>query len=495
MSLAKRTVTSTAWNFAANSIRLIAALIRTVLLARWLPVSVFGVYGYAAAVVNLSAVVVNFGMGPAFLHRAPETEDEDRAAAVHFTLKLIFTLVWAALLTGYACAFTEGPTRTALLVLTVTTGGVQLAETGRLVLARRVVHRRLALLDLLSVLLATLLALALAWRGLALWALLAVDVAIAVLSPLGLYLWQPAWRPHLAWSPPVVRYFLRFGSRTFVANLISTALDRIDDLWTASNLGETALGFYSRAYAFAHYPRNILAVPINAVASGTYSELKGDRLRLSRAFFRINALLVRSSFFLAGLLALVAPEFVRLALGRKWLPMLDAFRLMLLYTLLDPIQKTVGKVFAAVGRPEQVARVRCVQLIVLVSGLFLLGPRLRVAGVALAAVAMLVVGMVILLYEVQAQVDISLWQLFAAPCMALTLAMVLARGAIMLPGILGSDWRTGLVKALCFSVTFVTVLVFLEHDRFLRALQFVAGQVSDHTGPVAKGEEHYPPSG
>ena len=36
----------------------------------------------------------------------------------------------------------------------------------------------------------------------------------------------------------------------------------------------------------------------------------------------------------AVLLALVAPEFIRLALGAKWLPMLTAFRLMLVFTLL-----------------------------------------------------------------------------------------------------------------------------------------------------------------
>ncbi|MFC2036478.1 oligosaccharide flippase family protein [Chloroflexota bacterium] len=471
MSLARRSVTSASWSVAANSISMVVLFVRSVLLARLLPVDVFGVYALAGSVISLSLVTVNFGMVGAFLHRAPETQDEDQTAAVHFTLKCLLVLLWAACLVVGALAFASGQLRTSLLLLAATASGMQLAQTPRLILLRRVVHRRLALLQVINAVLTTLVAVGLAWQGVTLWALLSTDLVSLLLALVAFYAWRPVWRPRIAWSPGVVRYFLRFGSRNFLADLLSQALDRIDDLWTGILLGKTPLGYYSRAYAFATYPRKILATPINLVAGGTYAELKGDRRRLSQAFFRTNALLVRGGFFLAGLLALVAPEFIRLVIGAKWLPMLDAFRLMLVFTLLDPIKLTVADLFVAEGRPELVAQARFVQLVCLIAGLFLLGPSLGIAGVALAVDTMLIVGITLLLRQASEFVDFSLTRLFAVPGLALVLGLVLAIGAMTQLRIPGSDWLTGLLKAVVFSAAYIAVLLIWERRQLLDAVK------------------------
>ena len=347
--IAERTVISISWNMLAEIAIVLVGFVRTVLLARLLPVETFGVYGWAGSLVALSAVIANFGMGGAFIHRAPETEDEDQAAAVHFTLQLIFSMSWAILMAVGATLLFSDQTRMALLVLIVSSAVSQLTFTPRLILARRVKHRRLALVNSLNIVISALVAVLLAWKGVTLWALLSTDLVSLTLNVLAFYVWRPFWRPRLTWSPQAMRYFMRFGNRNLLAMILQRALDRVDDLWTGANLGETSMGLYSRAYAFASYPRKLLAAPINAVAGGTYAELKGDRLRLSRAFFRVNAFLIRSGFFLAGLLALIAPEFIRQILGAKWLPMLSTFQLMLIFTLLDPIKMTVGNLFVAVA--------------------------------------------------------------------------------------------------------------------------------------------------
>ncbi len=486
MSLARRSITSAAWNIGVNSARVVVLIVRSILLARLLPVEVFGVYAFASSVVEITAVLPQFGMRDAFLHRAPETRNEDQIAAVHFTLKLIFTLVWAAALAIFSLVFTSGKVRIALLLLTATSFGVHLAQTPRLILTRRVVHRRLALMRLADAILSTSLALALAWRGVTLWALLISDLATLAVTVFALYIWRPVWKPHLAWSAEVVRYLLHFGSRSFLADALLKALDRLDDLWTGLFLGETALGFYSRAYRFATYPRVFLALPINLVAGGTYAELKGDRLRLSKAFFRTNAFLVRSGFLVGGLLALVAPEFIRLALGEKWLPMLDAFRLMLVYTLLDPIKITVANVLSTSGAPQKVVGARAVQLGVLVAGLAVLGPRLGISGVALAVDAMLVVGIAILFWQARAYVDYSLSRLFLVPGLAMVSGIGLALAAITIPGMQDSDWITGTVKATVFSSIYLGIVLLMERREiplYMSLLRQLLPERDDETLP------------
>ena len=473
MNLAQRTVRSVSWNVVATTARLVILFGRSVLLARLLPVDVFGVYAFATAVVGLSVTVPKFGMAAALLHRAPESEDVEQAARIHFTLKSAFTVLWVALVIGGAFFLTEGPVRLALIVLASATALMETTQTARTLLTRRVHFRRLAVLDVLNAVATTAVALGLVWGGATLWALLATDIATALVFVIGLYLWRPVWRPRFGWSLPVVRYYLGFGSRHFLTVVLTQALDRVDDLWAGFYLGATPLGFYSRAYTFATYPRSVLAGPVNAVAGGTYAELKGDKQRLSKAFFRTNALLVRTGFFLAGLMALIAPEFILLLLGAKWLPMVNAFRLMLIFTLFDPIKQTVSNLFVAVGRPDQAVRARALQLAILVAGLFLLGPPLGIEGVALAVDLMLVAGIATMLRQAREHIRFSARRLFIRPALALLTGLVIGALPIALLSSDTSPWVSGGTKSVLFSVGYGLVLLLVEREEIIQMISYL----------------------
>ena len=467
MNLAQRAVAAVSWNLGTNLLKVFILLARAILLARLLPVATFGVYALATAIVTLSGILPQWGMGSAFLHRAPQTSDEGHAAAVHFTLRLILTVVWLAALLALSLWLAEGALRLALMVLALVFAGLYLVDTPKAILVRRVQHRRLALLDLLTAVATTVVAGALAARGYGLWALLATDIVTLALAVVAFYLWRPVWRPRLMWAGGTVRYYLRFGRRAMTESALSEALDNLDDLWIGAYLGPAALGLYSRAYTFATYPRRLLAMPVNAVAGGAYAELKGDRPGLSRAFFSSNALLVRSGFLLGGLLVLVAPEFTRLALGERWLPMVPAFRLMAVFTLLDPIRVTVSSLFIAVGRPEQVVRTRWVQLVAMVVGLFALGSRWDITGVALVVDGVLLIGLGWLLARARAHVDFSARRLFGAPLLALLAGATAGLGAVWLlcragPGVCGNDWLSGAAKGVAFAAVFAGMLLAFE---------------------------------
>jgi len=473
-SLTKRAVRGSAFNVTASLIQAVVQFGRSIALARLLPPEVFGVYAFAGAWIAATASAAGFGLGSGLLHRARESEGE-MALRVHFTLSQVFSLLWAVGL-GVAGLFLIPDTmpRETLWVLWTLIGAhvaSGLAGTAQVLLVRRVAFRRKAVIGTAGTLLSTTIAILMAWQGYGVWSLVATNLVVATLNILGFMVYRPVWRPRFGWSWEIARYLLDFGRKSFFAEILKRALNQVDDLWTGTFLGDSPLGFYARAYRFATYPRSVLASPLNAVASGTYAELKGRRKRLSQAFFRVNAFLLRTGFLLAGLLALVAPEFIRLILGREWLPMLVAFRLMLIFTLLDPIRGTIANLFVAVGCPEKTVRARLVQLAVLVAGLFLLGPPFGIAGVAVAVDVMLAIGILLLLWQAKSHVDFSAVRLFAAPTLALVVAMAAGRAAIELPGVLSSPWRTGSVKAAVFLPLYVAVLLVLERDEVQRVVR------------------------
>ncbi len=445
--------------------QIVLGFIQFAILARLLDPEVFGVYAQVSATVVLLGVLPSFGLASAYLHRSEFSDDFEQATSTFFSVRLVLTVIWVALVllvVSLLGGFREVDMRTAYLLIIATELMGQMNQPMRQVLVRKVEHQRLAIIDTVDIALTAIITSILALLGATLWALLAANVIEAAVNFFMLYIWRPVWKPRLSWSWPAVRYYLRFGSANLLGRGLAMGLDRLDDIWTGVYLGKEALGFYSRAYKFAKYPSAFIATPVNNVAAGTYAELKEDRETLSLAFARANALMVRTGFFMAAILSLTAPEFIVIVMGARWLPILDAFRLMLIFTLFDPMKQTIGSLFNAVGHPMTVVKVRSFQLVVMIAGMYLMGQGLGIAGVALAVDLMLVLGIVIVLQMARKYVDFSLKDMLLAPALAVVVGMGLTLGVrALLPEIASPIVSAG-IDFLLFSTGYVAVLLLFD---------------------------------
>jgi PST family polysaccharide transporter len=472
MGLARRSIQSSAWNVGSQTLQLAVLFVRSVVLARILSPGVFGIYTFAQSIIGISSSLPAFGLGTAYVHRSAESEHRD-ALSVYFTLISAFSLLWALLLATGAALLPDRERRWTLWVLTTTTFVSLLRAPAYAVLAKRISFQRPAILNLITALLTTVIAIVIAKNEGGIWSLLSVDIVTAITYTVGYYVVKPVWRPRFAWSWPIVRYFLRFGSRVLFAGLLNRAIDKLDEIWTGCFLGDAALGFYSRAYTFANHPRKVLISPIFVVVAGIYAEVKSDHARLSRIFFLVNALVIRGSFFLSGALLLISPEFVHLVLGEKWLPMLNAFRLMTAYVMLDPIRVTMGNVFPAIGHPEVLVRTRAIQLVVIAIGLVVLGPHYGIEGVALVTTGTMVVGAGTLIWQARRHVELSPVRLFGVPTTALVIGLIAAYQALLLLGSTDLHWRVGIAKLSVFVPAYVAIEFLLERRQVCEILQLL----------------------
>jgi O-antigen/teichoic acid export membrane protein len=137
---------------------------------------------------------------------------------------------------------------------------------------------------------------------------------------------------------------------------------------------------------------------------------------------------------------------------------------MLVFTLLDPIQVTIANLFVAVGYPEKTVRTRLGQVIILVIGLFILGPVWGIEGVALAVDAMLLAGIALLLWQARAYVQFSIVRLFAAPTLALLGGGAATLAVLQIPNVQISPWYTAAVKIVVFPLLYLAILLIVERD-------------------------------
>ncbi len=476
MSLARRFVRSGLWAGGAHAVAMAILAVRSILLARLLPVDVFGVYAFAAALTGLTAVIARFGMDDALVHRAPETEDADAAAAVHFTLAVTFAAAWTALMLAFAGTYYEGALLTAITVLTATQTAVLLSATPTALLRRRVEHRLLATIGLAATVLSSIVGLALAWAGYGLWSLLAIDAVAAVLGLAALLFWGPVWRPRWRWDPTIVRYFFGFGSRNVVGRLLENALQKIDKLWTGAVLGPQALGLYSRANAYSRAPIGLIDRPLASILTGVYAELAHDRARLSAAVMRIAELLVNGTAVLAIAVALAAPELIVVLIGAKWLPMLVPFRILLLAAVPAALTRSCIQLLVGVGAPGMQVRIALVRLAVLGLGMLALGRPLGITGVALAVLGSSVAGVALCLHRVSRFADLDYGKLLWPPAAA-TISALLSGTLVglALPAD-GALWLRALLVAGGGAAGYLLVLAalrgrtLLSHLRTIRSL-------------------------
>jgi O-antigen/teichoic acid export membrane protein len=474
VTLARRFVRSGAWTTGAHAAVTLVLAIRSIALARLVPVEVFGVYAFAAALTTLTAVLARFGMDDALVQRAPETDNAISAAGVHFTLAAALAGLWFLLVLGLAWLNADGQTLVAIAVLALAQLALLLSATSTALLRRAVQHRLLSQINLIATLLASILGLGLAWLGYGLWALLAIDAVAALCTLAALFLWGPAWRPRLAWNTHVARHLLRFGSRNALGRLLENAQMKVDKLWAGGALGAQALGFYSRAFAYSRAPVGLVDRPLASIVLGAYAELAHDRGRLSAAVNRINELVVHGAALATVTVGLVAPELIVMLIGAKWLPMLDAFRLLLLAAVPTTLVRSLVQLLVGAGDPASRIRIATVRLLVLGVGIGILGERLGIVGVALAVLGSAGAGLALSLHQAARYADLDVRAVLLVPTIATAAALLaglLAGGALLPPG--AGPWTRLLLQAgaSCAGYAFVLATMrgraFLDHGRFI----------------------------
>ncbi len=463
--LARRSIHSIKWNGIGNFFQMIVGFIQLVVLARLLPIESFGIYSGALALTTLLGGISVFGLGEALKYRCPETEDIEQTAAVHFTLQLVITLVWTVIMVAGGLIFIKSNNDGYLLVflvLILSKAAANFASTPKAILMRSVQFKQLAIVDITTVICTLIISVVLAFMNQPLWALLTTHIVGFLVDFLILYILKPVWKPRLLWVKSTVKYFLNFGSKQLLSRLLSDSLDHIDDIWTKLYLGTVPMGFYSKAYSFALYPSKILSTPISAVAESTYAEVAGKRAKLSEAFHRTNSFLIRSGFFLVGAFMVIAPEFIRILIGERWMPMMLTFRLMLPFTLFDPMKKSMSNLFIAVGKPEINIKIRTIQMAILIAGLIGLGKNWGIEGVALAVDMMMVIGIILILHRAKSYVDYSLKSFFVFPSLALFLGLGLCFAYEQFFGKFIADLPEAIIKFLIFAIIYICVLILFD---------------------------------
>jgi O-antigen/teichoic acid export membrane protein len=360
-----------------------------IVLARLLEPTDFGLVGMVTAITGFLSLFREFGLSLAAVQRSEITEEQTSTLFwINIAVGIVLCLSSMAIAPLVASFYREPRLGSIMAVLGLgfvfNAAGVQHSA----LLQRQMRFSELALVDVVSLIVSSVLSLVLAANGFGYWSLVAWSVSQPLTSTIQLW-FHASWVPGKPARSVGTGSLLRFGGIVTVNSLVVHIAYNLDKVMLGRFWGAEVVGLYGRAYQLITLPTDMITGPIGGVAISALSRLQDDRKRMWSHFQKGYTLVLAVTVPLSIVCALFAEEIILVMLGPKWHDAVLVFQLLAPTQLVFSIINPTGWLLVALGMVERSLKLALVLAPLVVVGCILglpYGPN----GVALGfSVAML----------------------------------------------------------------------------------------------------------
>ncbi|MEF3121221.1 lipopolysaccharide biosynthesis protein [Kocuria flava] len=288
----------------------------TAILARILTPSDYGTVAMIMAIVGVGSLLADFGLSLASL-RSPNMSGQERSNLLWANILIgsFVALMLALLASNIARFYGQSSLEPLVVFLSITFILQAAAAQFKAHVAGRGFFGRMMLVEVISQLLATSLAILLAVHGSGYWALACQQVFLFAFQLIG-YVVVSRWIPSLPRKILTVKQHFVFGTKTSSSQLINYISSNVDTIAIGRTWGPASLGVYNQAFMIFKMPVQQIAAPLThvivpALSRSSEADFVRQAVRLQGALTYV----VGGAFIV---LASVAGEFVNLLLGPGW---------------------------------------------------------------------------------------------------------------------------------------------------------------------------------
>lgn len=389
MSVKKKAIHGIAWTGLAKASMQGMLFLLMIVLARLLSPEDFGIVGMAAIITVAVSMVNDRGLGTAIVQKSAISRghlDSVFWGGIGFSIILYL----ASLAASWPLAlFFKNPMVqpvVAIQALGFIIGSLGIVQKS--LLNKTLEFKKLAILEVVSVLVSGIISITMALSGFGVWSLVLSTLIRDGVGVLLVWIYCD-WRPRLHYSGQEFRELFRFSAQVLGVDVASYAVMNVDVLIIGRLLGSEALGYYSLALNLVKMPVTRLSAIVSKVAFPAFAAIQEELDRLHHGYLKATTLLSIITFPILLGMALFAREFILVFMGEKWLPMALPLIIMIPIGLTKAVGTIRWPVLLALGRPEVELKWNLAYLAPLVAALYF-GARYGLAG-ASAGVSLLLV--------------------------------------------------------------------------------------------------------
>jgi len=352
MGLRQQVVKGVSWNFLEQIIRQGISIAVTVVVARILSPSDYGLVALSSIFIGFLLLFEDLSIGVALIQK---NNLDERYLSTSFWTSVTTGIVLAVTLCAiapFAANYYDKPLLTSIMIISA--ANFILAPIGsihKILLIKKMEFGKLSVINILAAIVGGLASLILALLGLGVWSLVFGGlIATVLITPLVWHLEK--WRPHLIFNRSCFKDLFCFSSYQLMFNVFNYLSRNLDNLIVGKYLGVNALGIYTMAYTLMMKPLQQISWSITTVLFPLFSSIQIDIARIRAAYLKVVKGIALITFPMMTGLMMVSREFILVIVGPKWEGVVLPLQVLCLVGALQSIGTTVGSIFNSLGRTD-----------------------------------------------------------------------------------------------------------------------------------------------
>lgn len=355
------------WTFIDILINKGAYFIATIVLAGILGPKEFGLIGMIMLFISIGNTLIDSGMSTSLIRSNNVTENE--YSTVFITNILMSVLVYLILffIAPFIASFYEQPIlinviKWYCLGFVITS----LRSIHNVKLMKEMEFRKITILNLPGIIISVIIAIWMGYKGYGIWSLVSLFLINQFISTVLFWLFIK-WKPSFYFDFANYKDHFKFGYKLTLSALLNTVFENIYNILIGKFYNVKTLGFYERAYTFNNYPVSILSGIILKVSLPSLTSIKGDEVRLQKAYKSIMQMSFLISASGLAFAALLAHQIVKLVLGEQWLPIVPLFQVLSVSFMFYPIHSLNINILSVFGRSDLFLKLEVVKKIMILT--------------------------------------------------------------------------------------------------------------------------------
>lgn len=361
----KAAISGVRWNSLGTIVRTIIQTIQIAILARILPVEVFGLLALSLFVINLTNMIVEMGFTSAVLHHQDVTKEEYNSL-FWFNLFIAFisyTIVF--LLSPWIATFYNSLEM--LVVLPMLSLNIIILSWGKLhytILQKHLKFKALSLIEIIGSFVALLLSVGLAYNNYGVMSVVYATLASSFLISVASIRVCDLKFVGLSFRFNELKRFYSIGLYSFGSKIVSIFSTDIDILIIGKTLGSEALGIYSLSKQLVLKLFLLLSPILSNVLTPLLSTIQSETALLKHYYQKVISIIsnISTPFYL--IMAFISYDVLRILYGENFTSGDKVVMYLSIAYLVNSTANPIGSLQVATGRTDIGFRWALVSLIV-----------------------------------------------------------------------------------------------------------------------------------
>ncbi|WP_224490266.1 lipopolysaccharide biosynthesis protein [Robertkochia flava] len=365
MSLKKKALSGVFWTTLQQFGTQGVGFIVSVILARLLMPSEFGLIAMLGIFMGLGTALVNGGMTQSLI-RTQNPDEDDFSTVFYFNLAgslIIYGIIFFT--APLIAAFYDQELLTNLVRVYAVTiiinafGAVQLTR-----LTKIMDFKTQLKVSLPSTILSGITGISMAYFGFGVWSLVGAAIVQATAGTIQLWYWSK-WTPLWRFSKAKFGLHFHYGVQLMLSGLLDILFTNVYTIVIGKFFAPAQVGFYNRANTLQMLPVGNVSSIVTKVSFPLFSSIQDEDKRLKSVYKRIMKLVIFLITPILIIMAVTAEPLFRFLFTEKWLPAVPYFQILCVNGILFPIHSYNLQILKVKGRSDLFLRLEVIKKVII----------------------------------------------------------------------------------------------------------------------------------